>query len=347
MDKVLLGLSGGVDSAACAALLLEKGYDVTGCFLMLTENSREDSEEAESARLIAKHLGIRLITADYREHFKKNVTQYFINEYLSGKTPNPCIRCNPTTKIYSLQNEAHKLGIELTATGHYALTEYDGAYGSVVLKAAPSKKDQSYFLGRLSPSQIERLIFPLGNFSTKEEVREYAQKLNLPNAKKADSQEICFIPDNNYQKFICDNSDFSPIAGSFLDNDGRVIGTHTGIINYTVGQRKGLGAFGEPRYVKSINAKNNTVTLCKADERFETGITAEDISEAVRCFPTAPFECEIKIRSTAKAEKAKVHIENGILRAEFENRILAPTPGQSAVLYKDSVVLGSAVISFH
>ena len=347
MNKVLLGLSGGVDSAVCAALLLEKGFDVTGCFLMLTENSSEDSEEAENARLIAKHLGIKLITADYKEHFKKNVTDYFINEYLSGKTPNPCIRCNPTTKIYSLQNEAEKLGIDLTATGHYALTEYDETYGSVVLKAAPSKKDQSYFLGRLSPAQIERLIFPLGGFATKDEVREYALKLELPNAKKADSQEICFIPDNNYQKFICENSSFKAKQGNFLDNDGTVIGTHTGIINYTVGQRKGLGAFGEPRYVKSINAKDNTVTLCKADERFESNITAEDISVAVKNFPEEPFEAEIKIRSTAKAEKAFIVIENGILKAEFENKILAPTPGQSAVLYKNGTVLGSAIICSH
>lgn len=345
MDKILLGLSGGVDSAVCAALLLEKGYDVTGCFLILTEGSCEDSEEAENARLIAKHLGIKLITADYREHFRKNVTDYFINEYLSGKTPNPCIRCNPTTKIYSLQNEAQKLGIELTATGHYALTQFNEEADSVVLKAAPSRKDQSYFLGRLSPSQIERLIFPLGNFSAKDEVREYAEKLMLPNAKKADSQEICFIPDNNYQKFICDNSSFKALQGNFLDNDGKIIGTHTGIINYTVGQRKGLGAFGEPRYVKSINAKNNTVTLCKADERFEKTVTAEDISWAVKNPPAETFEAKIKIRSTAKAENALIKIKNGILKAEFENKILAPTPGQSAVFYKDDIVLGSAIIT--
>ena len=347
MDKVLLGLSGGVDSAVCAALLLEAGFDVTGCFLMLTENSGENSEEAENARTIARHLGIKLITADYREHFRKNVTDYFINEYLSGKTPNPCIRCNPTTKIYSLQNEAEKLGIGLTATGHYALTEYDEKYNGIVLKSAPSKKDQSYFLGRLSPSQIERLIFPLGKFSTKDEVREYALQLSLPNAKKADSQEICFIPDNNYQKFICENSSFVAKKGNFLDNDGKVIGTHTGIINYTVGQRKGLGAFGEPRYVKSINAMNNTVTLCKADERFENSVTAQDISAAVKNFPESTFEAQVKIRSTAKAEKATITVENGILKAEFENRILAPTPGQSAVIYKDDVVLGSAIICNH
>ncbi len=344
MNKVLLGLSGGVDSAVCAALLLEEGYDVTACFLMLTENSSPESEEAKNAEAIARHLGIKLITADYRERFKEYVSDYFIKEYLSGKTPNPCIRCNPTCKIFCLQEEARKLGIEKTATGHYALTEYDGEYGTVVLKSAPSKKDQSYFLGRLSPSQIEKLIFPLGAFSSKDEVREYAQKLKLPNAKKGDSQEICFIPDNNYQSYICTHSDFKAEKGSFLDNNGEIIGTHTGIINYTVGQRKGLGAFGEPRYVKSINAKNNTVTLCKADERFEKTLKAEDISWAVKVPPVSPFTAEIKIRSTAKPEEAEIIIENGSLSAQFRNPVLAPSPGQAAVIYRNGTVIGSATI---
>lgn len=344
MNKVLLGLSGGVDSAVCAALLLEKGFDVTACFLMLTENSGKDSEEAKNAETIAQHLGIKLIKADYRERFKEYVSDYFIKEYLSGKTPNPCIRCNPAVKIFALQEEAKKLDIEKTATGHYALTEFSENFGSVVLKAAPSKKDQSYFLGRLSPSQIEKLIFPLGTFTSKDEVREYAGKLNLPNAKKSDSQEICFIPDNNYQKYICEHSDFKAIQGNFLDNDGKIIGTHSGIINYTVGQRKGLGAFGEPRYVKSINAKNNTITLCKADERSEKIIKCNNISWAVKTPPLSPFTAEIKIRSTAKAEVADITIENNILTAEFRNPVLAPTPGQSAVIYKDETVLGIATI---
>ena len=344
MNKVLLGLSGGVDSAVCAALLLEQGFDVTACFLMLTENSSPDSEEAKNAEAIAKHLGISLIKADYRERFKEYVSDYFIKEYLSGKTPNPCIRCNPTVKIFCLQAEAEKLGIEKTATGHYALTDFSEAYASAVLKAAPSRKDQSYFLGRLSPSQIERLIFPLGKFSSKDEVREYAERLMLPNAKKGDSQEICFIPDNNYQGYICSHSDFKAEKGSFLDNNGDIIGTHTGIINYTVGQRKGLGAFGEPRYVKSINAKNNTVTLCKAHERFEAEIKAEDISWAVKAPPEAPFTAQIKIRSTAKPEEALITIEDGILSAKFLNPVLAPSPGQSAVIYDNGTVLGSATI---
>ncbi len=344
MNRILLGLSGGVDSAVCAALLLEQGFDVTACFLMLTENSREDSEEARNAGAIAQHLGIKLIKADYRDHFRKYVSDYFISEYLSGKTPNPCIRCNPTVKIFSLQEEAKKLGIKKTATGHYALTQYSEEYNATVLKRAPSKKDQSYFLGRLSPSQIEKLIFPLGAFNSKEEVREYAEKLSLPNAKKSDSQEICFIPDNNYQKYICEHSDFRAEKGSFLDNNGKIIGTHSGIINYTVGQRKGLGAFGEPRYVKSINAKDNTITLCKADERSEKFLRANDISWAVKQPPVSPFTADIKIRSTAKAETADIKIENGILSAEFRNPVLAPTPGQSAVIYRDEIVLGIATI---
>ena len=344
MDKILLGLSGGVDSAVCAALLKEQGYDVTGCFLMLTENSSENSEEARNAEMTAEHLGIKLIKADYKDRFREYVSDYFISEYLSGKTPNPCIRCNPTVKIFALQEEARKLGIEKTATGHYAVTEHSDEFSGTVLKAAPSKKDQSYFLGRLSPSQIERLVFPLGGFASKEDVREYAEKLSLPNAKKGDSQEICFIPDNNYQNYICTHCDFKAEPGNFLDNDGKIIGTHTGIINYTVGQRKGLGAFGEPRYVKSINAKNNTVTLCKAQERFEKALKADNLSWTVKTPPVSPFTAEIKIRSTAKPEEAEITIKDGTLYAEFRNNILAPTPGQSAVIYRDGIVLGIATI---
>ena len=344
MNKILLGLSGGVDSAVCAALLQEQGFDVTACFLMLTENSSPESEEAKNAEAIAQHLGIRLIKADYRKRFKEYVSDYFIKEYLEGKTPNPCIRCNPTVKIFCLQQEADRLGIEKTATGHYAVAQYCEEYASVVLKAAPSKKDQSYFLGRLSPEQIERLVFPLGKFCSKDEVRAYAEKLSLPNAKKGDSQEICFIPDNSYQKYICEHSDFKAKEGSFLDNDGAIIGTHTGIINYTVGQRKGLGAFGAPRYVKSINARDNTITLCRAEERFEKSLTGEDISWAVKTPPESPFTAQIKIRSTAKPEEALITVENGLLSASFSDPVLAPTPGQSAVIYKDGTVLGTATI---
>lgn len=341
MNDILLGLSGGVDSAAAAALLKEQGFTVTACFLLLTDDS---IKEEENARALAEHLGIKLITADFRERFRENVSGYFIKEYLSGRTPNPCVRCNPTTKIQSLLDTADKYGIEKIATGHYALTEFSEKYGGTVLKASPSKKDQSYFLSALSPSQTERTIFPLGLFSTKEEVRAYAEKLSLPNAKKGDSQEICFIPEGNYQEYICKFSGYKPEAGNFLDNDGTVLGRHSGIINYTVGQRKGLGAFGEPRYVKRINAADNTVTLCKKDERFETEISVRDISFAVNTPPRGDFSALVKIRSTARAVPAEIEYSDGRMHIVFSERVIAPTPGQTAALYDGNIVIGSGII---
>lgn len=344
MNKVLLGLSGGIDSAVAADILIKKGFDVTGCFLMLTPDSYEFSQEAKNAEYLADFLGIKLLKADFTERFKENVSDYFIKEYLSGKTPNPCVMCNPTVKIRSLLDVADSIGADLVATGHYALTEKNTSFGGTVLKASPSKKDQSYFLSRLTPDMTERLIFPLGEFSSKDEVRAYASKLSFPNAKKADSQEICFIPDNNYQKYILDKTNKGSIPGYFLDNDGKIIGTHSGIINYTVGQRKGLGAFGEPRYVKYINAKDNTVTLCKKDERFSLHITAENFSKAVVTDLGDRFEASVKIRSTAAAVPATLEFKDGIISIAFTEKVLAPSPGQTAAFYNGDIVLGSAVI---
>lgn len=344
MKKVLLGLSGGVDSAVAGARLKKMGYEVTGCYLLLTENASENSEDARSARKVAETLGIEFVIRDFRERFGKKVSEYFVKEYLSGKTPNPCIICNPEVKIKSLIETADELGIEKVATGHYALTAYSENYSSTVLTAAPSKKDQSYFLCRLTGEQINRIIFPLGNFDGKDEVREEARALSLPNAKKADSQEICFIPDNNYQRYIVTHSSFVPEEGNFLDNGGNIIGKHSGIINYTVGQRKGLGAFGEPRYVKAINALDNTITLCKKDERFENTLIAEDISWTVKNIPNGSFNAQVKIRSTASRENALITIKDGIMTVKFCKDVLAPTPGQTAAIYDGDIVLGAAKI---
>lgn len=344
MKKVLLGLSGGVDSAVAGMKLIKDGYDVTGCFLLLTETAEENSEEAKNAQRVADFLGIELVKADFRERFKKNVSEYFINEYLAGRTPNPCVRCNPTVKCRSLADVADSLGIEEIATGHYAISGKSEKYGGNVIRMAPSKKDQSYFLCRLPYKLAGRIIFPLGEYSSKEEVRAAAADFALPNANKADSQEICFIPDNNYQRYICENSDFVPKSGSFIDIHGNVIGTHTGIINYTVGQRKGLGAFGEPRYVKEINAYDNTVTLCTSEERFADELEGCDISLAVKRLPENEFRGKVKIRSTAPAADAIIRIIDDKIRVQFESKVTAPTPGQSAAFYDGDILLGGAII---
>lgn len=344
MKKILLGLSGGVDSAVAASVLREDGFDVTGCFLLLTENSDKDTEEAKNAEMVAKHLGIELVFADYRERFREYVSDFFIKEYLSGRTPNPCIRCNPTVKIYSLCEVADKLGINEIATGHYALSEHSEKYTGKVLKAMSSKKDQSYFLGRLTAEQINRIVFPLSRFSSKEEVRAYAEKLQLPNAKKGDSQEICFIPDNDYGKYIASHSNYISLPGDLLDNEGNKIGTHTGIINYTVGQRKGLGAFGEPRYVKNINASENTVTICKKDERFAKTVSACDMSLAIPVALPTSFRGKIKIRSTAVPSDALIEITDTSFTAVFDSPVLAPCPGQVAVIYDEDTLIACGTI---
>lgn len=344
MKKILLGLSGGVDSAVAASVLINEGYDVTGCFLLLTEGSDENSEEAQNALKVARYLGIELVFSDYRQRFREYISDFFISEYLSGRTPNPCVRCNPTVKIFSLCDTADKLGIDSVATGHYAVTEYSEEFKARVIKPAPSKKDQSYFLGRLAPSQISRLIFPLGRFNSKEDVRAYAEEHSLPNAKKSDSQEICFIPDNDYGRYIAAHCSELPESGNLLDNDGKIIGRHTGIINYTVGQRKGLGAFGEPRYVKNIDASKNTVTICKKDERYSSFLTAGDISFAVPSVLPGKFEGKVKIRSTAVPADAVIEISGNSFTAAFTNPVLAPCPGQAAVIYVNDTVVACGTI---
>ena len=344
MKKVLVGLSGGVDSAVSAKILIDKGYDVTGCFLLLTENSDINSGEADQARAVADYLGIKLVFSDYREHFRKNVTEYFAREYLSGKTPNPCIMCNPTTKFFSLLETADKEGADFIATGHYAKIGFSEEEKLHFLSAAPSKKDQSYFLYRLKAEQLARVIFPLGDFETKEQVRLIGEEAGLSNSKKKDSQEICFIPNNNYAQFICSNFDFAPKPGAFLDMQGNKIGTHTGIINYTVGQRKGLGAFGEPRYVKSINAADNTVTLCKENERFATHFVADSTYINMNTTPER-LTAFVKVRSTGTPTEAEIVFDENKMTIDFTSPVLSPAPGQSAVIYDASGrVLGGGVI---
>lgn len=341
-NKILIGLSGGVDSAVGAALLLEAGFDVTACYLCLTRDASPESPDAASARQTAGKLGIPFFTADHRQRFKEKVEDYFAAEYLAGRTPNPCVRCNPEVKIASLCEEADRLGIEFVATGHYAQTAV--SEGRTYIAASPSKKDQSYFLCGLTGRQAERIVFPLGGFTSKEEIREKARLLGFASAEKPDSLEICFIPDNDYAGYICRGKGYRPVPGDFLDIDGNVIGTHSGIIHYTVGQRKGLGAFGAPRYVKYVNAKDNTVTLCTKEERFADRLTAKKLSWNGPV-PAGEFRAQVKIRSTAPGAPASVKIENGVMTVFFASPVIAPTPGQTAAVYRDGLVLGGGIIT--
>lgn len=340
--KVLLGLSGGVDSAVSAALLKAGGYEVTGCCLRLSEGGGENSPELHSARNAAERLGIELVFADYRELFRHEVEEYFAREYFAGRTPNPCIRCNPTVKFRALCAEADKISADFIATGHYAKVRRS-ENGRTRLCASPSKKDQSYFLYRLTGEQLDRVIFPLGDFISKEQVREKGLELGLMAAKRSDSQEICFIPDGDYSRYICEKHGYTPKKGNFIDIHGNIIGTHEGIIHYTAGQRKGLGAFGEPMYVKSVSAADNTVMLCRKNERMTDSVHISDCVFSPEC-PQGSFCGEVKVRNTAAAVSAEIRrFENGA-EIKFSSPVIAPSPGQSAVIYSGGVVEGGGIV---
>lgn len=338
---VFVALSGGVDSAAAAILLKERGYDVHGVTLRLKPRDLADKDIAD-AKAVADTLGIPLDVLDMREEFKK-ITDYFCREYLEGKTPNPCVFCNPTIKLGLLLDYVKKQGGDLLATGHYANITKD-ENGVYFIKRNPSSKDQSYFLCRLNQDILSHVIFPIADMP-KDEIRALALANNIPVAEKKDSQEVCFIPDNDYISFI--DKEFKPAEnpGDFISSTGEKLGTHSGIYKYTIGQRKGLGAFGKPMYVLSINPDNNTVTIGDNDELFKSKIAADDLSFTAEKAPNEnPFTCDVKIRCAARPAKAIVTINGDKAIIEFETPQRAAAPGQTAVFYKDDILLGGGTI---
>lgn len=337
---VFVALSGGVDSAAAAILLSERGYNVRGVTLRLKPKNLAD-KDIEDAQAVADSLGIPLDVLDMRDEFKK-ITDYFCREYLEGRTPNPCVFCNPTIKLGLLLDYVKAQGGDLLATGHYAniIKDENGIYS---IKRNPSSKDQSYFLCRLNQDILSRVFFPIADMP-KDEIRALALSHNIPVAEKKDSQEVCFIPDNDYISFI--DREFKPVAkpGDFISPDGEKLGTHSGIYKYTIGQRKGLGAFGKPMYVLSINPESNTITIGDNDMLFKSRITADDLSFTSGHIPESPFKCQVKIRCAARPADALVTIDGDKAIIEFEYPQRAAAPGQTAVFYKDDILLGGGTI---
>ncbi len=339
-ETVFVAISGGVDSAAAAILLKERGYNVRGVTLRLKPRDLAD-KDIEDAKAVADTLGIPLDVLDMREEFKK-VTDYFCNEYLQGRTPNPCVMCNPNVKLGKLLEYTLAQGGDLLATGHYAniVKDDDGIYH---IKRNPSSKDQSYFLSGLNQHILSHVIFPIADLS-KPEIRQLASDHNIPVAEKKDSQEVCFIPDNDYISFI--EREFNPEAtpGDFLSSSGEKLGTHSGIYKYTIGQRKGLGAFGKPMYVLSIDAENNTVTIGDNPELFKEKIYIRDINFTSGKAPGDTFQCEVKIRCAARPAKATVTLTDDIGEILFEEPQRAAAPGQTAAIYIDDILIGGGTI---
>ena len=330
MKKVVLGFSGGVDSAVCSVLLKRQGYEVHGLYLDNTdENALSDAVKT------AEFVGIPLEVRDVRAELEEKVCRPFTACYLRGETPNPCILCNPSMKFRNLIEEADRIGAEYIATGHYARCE-----NGILYKGRPSN-DQSYMLCRLKREQISRLVLPLGNFE-KTETRRMAEEFDLPVAHKGDSMEICFIPDKNYIGWLAQRAKMPP-EGDFIFH-GEVVGRHEGIYRYTVGQRR-PGLFdGRKLYISRIDAVRNTVELALWEELFKTEVTAHDFNWMIDV-PSAPVRANVRVRHTKWENPPCIaRIEGDRVKITCDEPVRAPAAGQSAVLYDDERVLGGGFI---
>lgn len=351
--RVAVAMSGGVDSSVVAVLLVEQGYDVIGITMDLGLTSKDTSENCkftgaiQDARKVAAQLGIPFYVVDLHQEFTEKVIQYFTHEYLQGRTPNPCIACNRHIKFGTLIQKAKELGADYIATGHYGKIKYDNDKKRYLLYRADDKsKDQSYVLFRLTQKQLSQVLFPLGSFE-KTEIRQKAGEIGLNVAGKPESQEICFIPDDNYKNFLQERVPSGQIkSGPFLNTKGEVVGTHQGIAYYTVGQRKGLGlALGYPVYVVSIDPVKNAVILGKDEEVFQQELWAKDNNFIAFGKLKEDLEVEAKIRYNANPYPARIYPgENGYVKVSFADKQRAITPGQAVVYYQGDLVIGGGTI---
>lgn len=350
-NKVVLGLSGGVDSAAAALLLKEQGFEVVGFYFDVTGDNEDGKKAAQD---LARRMNIEFYAADVSEVFAETVISDFCSEYAQGRTPNPCIVCNPAIKFKSLTDLADRLGAYHIATGHYARIAFDEERNLYfVRRGANEKKDQSYMLYRLSQDVLSRLIFPLGEFQDKGEIRALAEAAGLPNAKTADSQEICFIDESkeHYTDFLARHG-VAAVPGHFTDNCGNLLGIHHGCCRYTVGQRKGLGvALGKPVFVTEIDSANNKVILGDHKDLFKSEIHTVNHFFTATSGKTWPDSEKTELAITAKIRYAaplcEARIspqEGGRLLVRFEKPQRAPAPGQSVVFYDGDLVIGGGFI---
>lgn len=350
-EKVIVGLSGGVDSSVAAYLLKEQGYEVIGVTMQIWQPAYDEVgcgtiEAVEDARKVAKSLDIPYHVLNFQETFQKEVMDYFTKEYLHGRTPNPCVMCNRKVKWEALLDRAREFGADYIATGHYARVEQLGNGRYAIKKSVTATKDQTYALYNLTQEQLAHTLMPVGEYE-KNQVREIAEKMGIPVAAKKDSQDICFIPDNDYAGFL-ERQAGPQKPGNFVSVDGKVLGQHKGIIHYTIGQRKGLGiAFGHPVFVCAIRPDTNEVVLGEAEDVFTNELDADQLN-----FMAVPdlaigqsIELMAKIRYSHAGDICKVtRTGDDTIHCDFPKKVRAVTPGQAVVFYQGDYVAGGAVI---